>query len=578
MREQEVSGSVGHRPGGVRGELVRVGRPRRQVGGPPRTPGGPPRGRQSGRPSRASRLARAGRLLVAALSTGVLLTSGISWYTYHALTSGLTTSDALAAIQHGAPAKLDGSVNVLLIGLDSRKDMNGNDLPKQFVADDLNAGSSDIGGYNTNTLILLHIPAGGGKVQAFSIPRDDYVETYGPDGTEQGMHKIKEAYGLAKAVAETKLQAQGYTGTALEQRSREAGREATLATVQRFLGVSIDHFAEVNLLGFYDIAQVVQPITVCLNHAVYDPAVQGQGSGADFHAGLNTIDAAQALSFVRQRHYLTNGDLDRTHRQQAFISSVEYKLKQEGLFDDVGKMQALFDVVKKDVVVDTRWNLLDFARQAPDLTGGNVVFNTLPIEGFATRDGEAVNLVDPDQIQGIMRQLVLPPTASSGPAAASSPTASSSPAAEASAAPAASASASATLPGAVAAATVDVLNGSGTPGAAADDSRALTALGFAAGRTGNAPPRGSTVVRYGSGAQAAAGQIAARLGPGTSTVPDPELPARRVEVVLGTGAVPLTGAVPSPDASGSASGGATPAGDIPFQGPAVRMGGIPCVN
>jgi LCP family protein required for cell wall assembly len=570
VREQKVSGGVGHRTGGVRSEPARVGGPRRHGGGPPRTPGGPQRARRGSRPGPADRLARAGRLLVAALSTGVLLTSGVSWYTYHSLTSGLTTSDALSAIQRGAPAKLDDSVNVLLIGLDSRKDMNGNDLPKQFVADDLNAGSSDIGGYNTNTLILLHIPAGGGKVQAFSIPRDDYVETYGADGTEQGMHKIKEAYGLAKAVAETRLEAQGYTGAALEQRSREVGREATLATVQKFLGVRIDHFAEVNLLGFYDIAQVVQPITVCLNHAVYDPAVEGQGSGADFHAGLNTINAVQALSFVRQRHYLTNGDLDRTHRQQAFISSVEYKLKQEGLFDDVGRMQGLFDVVKKDVVIDARWNLLDFAQQAPDLTGGNVVFNTLPIQGFATRGGESVNLVDPDQIQGIMQRLVLHPAA---PAAASASAAPSASATSAAAAPAASVPAIA--PTVAADTTVDVRNGSGTPGEAAADSRALTALGFTPGRTGNASPRGDTVVRYGSGSRTAAEQIAARLGADASAVPDEALPARRVEVVLGSGAVPLTGGAPTASASGSP---APAASDIPFQGPAVRMGGIPCVN
>jgi len=563
VREQEVSGYADHRTGGTRSGASRIGSPRRHGGGPPRIPGGPPRAGRRPRP--AARLARAARLLATMLSTGVLVTSAVSWYTYHSLTSGMTTSDALAAVQHGAPPKLDGSVNVLLIGLDSRKDMNGNDLPKQFVSDDLKAGSSDIGGYNTNTLILLHIPAGGGKVQAFSIPRDDYVQTYGPDGTTQGMHKIKEAYGLAKAVAETSLQAQGYTGSELEQRSREVGREATLATVQSFLGVRIDHFAEVNLLGFYDIAQVVQPITVCLNHAVYDPAVRGQGSGADFHAGLNTIDAAQALSFVRQRHYLTNGDLDRTHRQQAFISSVEHKLKQEGLFDDVGRMQSLLDVVKKDVVIDTRWNLLDFARQAPDLTGGNVVFNTLPIQGFATRGGESVNLVDASQIQGIMRQL----TAHQAPAA----TAPAATAAPADATPAASAPAA--LPAPVGPTTVDVLNGSGTPGVAAADSKAFTAAGFTPGRTGNAAPRGSTVVRYGAGAQAAAKRIAGLLGPDASAVADPALPAHRVQVLLGTGAVPL-GAAAVGAATAAAPSGPAPA--IPFQGPEVRMGGIPCVD
>ncbi|MEY9968155.1 LCP family protein required for cell wall assembly [Streptacidiphilus sp. MAP12-16] len=514
--------------------------------------------RRKGAP-RPSKLVLLGRAVAVAASAGVLLTAGFSWYTYHSLTTGMTSSDALSVTQKNAPPKaLDNSVNLLLIGLDSRKDMNGNNLPNWVVQDELHAGgSSDIGGYNTNTLILLHIPAGGGQVQAFSIPRDDYVQTLNGDGSSQGMHKIKEAYGLAKSVAETKLQAQGVKGAALEQQSREVGREATLATVQQFLGVRIDHFAEVNLIGFYDIAQAVQPITVCLKHATSDPAMAGQGSGANFHAGYNTLNAAQALSFVRQRHNLTNGDLDRTHRQQAFISSVEYKLKQEGLFSDLGKMQSLLDVVKKDVVLDNQWNILDFAQQAPNLTGGKVVFNTLPIQGFATRNQESVNLVDPDQVKRIMQRLIGrdPSPAPSAPAAASS----------------------AAAPVKAAPAVVDVENGSGVTGAAAAESKALVALGYTAGQVGSHAARSHTTVLYGAGADTAAQQIAGNLGAGSATASS-AVKAGHVEVILGAGFTP-----PAVSGSGAQSGsgsGAVPSdtSSIPFQGAAVQAGGIPCVN
>ena len=50
-----------------------------------------------------------------------------------------------------------------------------------------------------------------------------------------------------------------------EQTAREAGRRAEIDTVRRLLGVPIDHFIEVTLVAFFQIAQVVQPITVCLN-------------------------------------------------------------------------------------------------------------------------------------------------------------------------------------------------------------------------------------------------------------------------------------------------------------------------
>ncbi|GGU99289.1 hypothetical protein GCM10010211_78350 [Streptomyces albospinus] len=511
---------------------------------------------------RRSPLVVVGRTALALSSALILLASGVSWAAYNWVSSGLNTSDALNAIGgKNAPKHLDNSVNLLLIGLDSRKDMNGNDLPREFVKDQLHAGSSDIGYYNTNTLILMHIPADGGKVTAFSVPRDDYVQTFNGDGSSQGHFKIKEAYGNAYTVAHDKLSAQGLKGADLEGKSREAGREATLATVQNFLQVPIDHFAEVNLLGFYDIAKVLQPIEVCLKHPVKD-----RYSGADFGAGHQQLNPKQALAFVRQRHGLDGGDLDRTHRQQAFISSVTHKLKSEGVFGDLGKLQGLFDVVKKDLVIDSKFDVLDFAQQATNLTGGNVEFHTLPIAGFGTRNRESVNLVDVPKIQSIVQSMIGGKSGSSGGSDGAKP----SPSAKA-------------APG-----TVDVLNGSGKTGGAADELKALTDMGYTAGKAINFAPRQKTAVVYGAGAQEAGQQIASKLGTG-SAVSSSAVPAGHVHVVLGkdyTGP-PSTGSDSSSGGSGGSgsSGDSKDAGGAPspvpsnaFAGESVKEGGIPCVN
>ncbi|MGW2552900.1 LCP family protein [Streptomyces sp. NPDC001635] len=479
------------------------------------------------------------RAFVWAVAAALLLGCGVTWYTYRSLADGLTKSDALDAVREKAPPHLDNAVNLLLIGLDSRKDMNGNDLPRQFVQDQLHAGSSAIGYYNTNTLILMHIPPDGGKVSAFSIPRDDYVPTLNGDGSPQGDHKIKEAYANAYTTEHDKLAKQGVKGPSLESHSREAGREATLATVQAFTGVPIDHFAEVNLLGFYDIAKVLQPITVCLKHPVKD-----RYSGADFPAGVQQLNAKQALAFVRQRHGLDAGDLDRTRRQQAFISTVTHQLKNQGVWGDIGKLGGLFNVVKKDVVLDSSWNALDFAQQAPNLTGGNVAFHTLPIEGFALRKGQDVNLVDAAKVKSIVQQAFAP---------APSP--------------------SAADPKSVHA-TVDVLNGKGVPGAAAAELKDLTGVGFTAGTTANAAPRITTTVVYGTGAGPAAQQIATRLtspSPTSST----KVPAGHVVVTLGQD-FRLSGSdsnSPSPTPTRS-----TPPASDDISGPAMKAEGVPCVN
>ncbi|MCQ4042535.1 LytR family transcriptional regulator, partial [Streptomyces rubrisoli] len=155
---------------------------RDERGTQPRDGAGGRAARRGSKAPRRSPLVVVGRAVVCLSSAAVLAASGVSWAAYHWITSGLNTSDALDKVGAHGPKHLDNSVNLLLIGLDSRKDMNGNDLPKEFVQDQLHAGSSDIGYYNTNTLILMHIPADGGKVTAFSIPRDDYVQTFNGDG------------------------------------------------------------------------------------------------------------------------------------------------------------------------------------------------------------------------------------------------------------------------------------------------------------------------------------------------------------------------------------------------------------
>jgi len=526
-------------------------------------------GGPGGRSGGASRALLAARAAAVTGSCAVLAVSGVTWYGYHQLTTGVLTSSAIENSQKGAPPKLDNSVNILLIGLDSRKGNDGSDLPGWFVQDELHAGSSsDVGGYNTNSLILLHIPANqSAKVEAVSVPRDDYVMTYNGDGSEQGKHKIKEAYGLAKAAAMPGLEAKGLKGAALEQASREVGREATLTTVQKFLDVRIDHFAEVNLIGFYDIAKAIGPVTVCLNHATKDPAEEGQGSGADFTAGDNVLRTpAQALSFVRQRHNLTDtdgdgngGDFARTHRQQAYITSAEVQLKKDGMFGDLGKLQGLLDVVKKDVVIDDQWNILDFAQQAPNLTGGKVVFNTLPIsamtpEVYIPNEGmQAVNYVSVPQVQRTVQALFgHDPAPAAGPSTPAAP------------APAAHA-------------VVDVLNGSGVTGAAAAEAKVLATAGYTRGRVGDHAPSSSTRVLYGAGAGTAAAQIATRLGTGaagTSTA----VAAGHVEVVLGAG---FTLSTSGASAAGGGAGGSGTAGTphLVFQGPAVEGGnGIPCVD
>jgi len=491
---------------------------------------------------------KAGYALSCVAAALVLAVSGFSYF-FVSDVSGIGGSHAI----NSGPSI--GAQNILLMGLESRTDWNGNILPNDIL-NALHAGSrqgveNGVGGNATNTLILIHIPAGGKKATAFSIPRDDWVnfpQTY--DGQTQG--KIDQAYGDALAAKESQLYQQDpkMPRNQIAFQGNEAGRAAAVDTVEMFTGVHIDHFAEVNLDGFYELANVLGGVEVCLKNPV--PLDTYSGFYAK-KAGYQHLDAKMALAFVRQRHGLVNGDLDRTHRQQAFLDSVMQQLRTEGVLSDLGKINSLLSVARQYVITDSGWHLLDFATQMRGLTSSNLTFHTLPIQAYETIDGQSANQVDPAQIQQIVKGTFYPAPAATGsatPKAASTPSIN---------------------PAQAAKTTVDVYNGGSTSGLAGQVSAALVKDGFTAGLVGNTGALTATQVLYGTGSATSAGQIAKLFG--VSAAASSEVAAGHVQVMLGGNAT-VPGAAPSTSASAPS---VIPTTGV--QGGAVNAkNGIPCVD
>ncbi len=504
--------------------------------------------------ARTRRAAPMARTLLTLASVLTLVVTGYGWYAYRDLSTGLTHSQALDGPGHSGQTTDQGPMNILVMGLDSRLDQNGNPLPKA-VLDQLHAGDSSNGGYNSNVLMVLHVPGGTGHASAISVPRDDYVRLPGePDGVSKA--KIKEGYGLAKDAAEKKLRAQGVRDPlTLEQQGREAGRRQTIQTVQSFLGISINHFVEVTLVGFYDLAKALGSVTVCL-----DGPTQDSFSGAKFVKGRQQLDAAQALAFVRQRRdyvhpELNFTDLDRARRQQAFLASVAYELKSAGTFANPSRLSGLIDVAKQDVVIDSSFDLLSLLEQAPQLVDGNLTFTTLPVKSFENVGGQDVNIVDTEQIRSVVRSLINPDDA---PAPAAPP--------------------SAVLP----TAKVDVVNGTGRDGLAGTVLTGLVARGMTRG-TASTDRRttSSSVLSYSPDALDAATALAGVLD-GVRTRPDPNLTAGRIRLVLGTDFTLPANFTSSPagtastDGNGGPSSGAQAPPAVPTS--SIKAGGIPCVK
>jgi LCP family protein required for cell wall assembly len=265
--------------------------------------------------------------LVCLLAAVLLVVSG-----YANKQVGLTTDLEKGISISNSPTV--GAMNILVMGLESRTNFEGQTLPNSLLTA-MHAGNASavsagqVGAQDTDTLILIHIFAGGQKAVGFSIPRDDLV-TY-PHASYLGITqgKIDQAYDFA--YNESLGQTFGSSDSSNERYllANQAGQAFEIATVEAVTGVHIDHFVEANLAGFYYLAAAFGGIEVCVQPwtAGNDQNLSDQASG--WNAVLDGYDVkkggdqylhlgpAQALAYVRDRDSLPEIDLDRTHRQQA---------------------------------------------------------------------------------------------------------------------------------------------------------------------------------------------------------------------------------------------------------------------
>lgn len=364
-------------------------------------------------PSAASAVKQKGstatKTIVAVISALILAVSGVGYATVGRLDTGMSSASDLSLGEDGlSDPSLDGAADILLVGKDSRTDAQGNPLSEKELAD-LHAGVAE-GEENTDTIMLVRIPEDGSRATAVSIPRDTYVND--PD---YGNMKINAVYASHKndkvqelqqenAQAEAQGEKAPYTDKDIEKRGVEAGREGLLKMVHSLTGVSIDHYAEVGLLGFTLLTDAVGGVEVCLNEDVED-----EMSGANFHKGTQTLDGAQALTFVRQRYNLPRGDLDRIVRQQAYMASLVNKVLDNDTLTSPSKLSKIAKAVERSVVIDDGWDIMGFVTQLAGLAGGNVTFTTIPVTSIDGRGdyGESIVTIDTNEVHRFMEDLAM---------------------------------------------------------------------------------------------------------------------------------------------------------------------------
>ena len=469
---------------------------------------------------------------VAALSLLVLVGSGLAWASFRNFTDTVPRGEPvppLAAGEHDA----DGAAqNILLVGNDSRAGASAAELRALST-------QNDGGSVNTDTMIVLHVPAGGGKPTMVSFPRDSWVTIPG-----FGKGKINSAYGDGYNAAKSAGKS--------EQQADSAGLLLAIKTIDALTGLHIDHYMQVNLLGFYRISNAIGGVSVCLNAAQNpntDSDAYGKGySGINLPAGVSVISGSQALAFVRQRHGLPNGDLDRIKRQQYFLAAAFHKITTAGVLLNPFKLHDLLNAVGSSLLVDPKLDLLGLAREFESLTSGNITYRTIPNDGpqLIYPDGVQTSIVavDTAAMPGFIRQLDGLPADPDLAAAQPAP------------------------PSAV---TLDVLNGTSTAGLAGANAARLRTLGFGVDIVDSAPVQATTtMIEYQAGQQSAAKAVLARV-PGAQLIETSSV--SRVTLVLGTDGRQVTGSPAVTRAPGSGHTAAPATGGV-----AQRTSGLGCIN
>ncbi len=486
------------------------------------------------------------RALAVIVTLAVVVGTGTAWGKIRSFESGINHISS-AALGGGGD---DGAVDVLLVGMDSRTDAHGNPLSQQELAM-LRAG--DDVSTNTDTIILVRIPNNGKSATAISIPRDSYVEAPG-----LGKTKINGVFGQVKLERMKELvEQQGMDPSKAEPLATEAGREALIETVAKLTGVTVDHYAEIGLLGFALITDALGGVNVCLKEPVYEPL-----SGADFPAGWQKLNGPQALSFVRQRHDLPRGDLDRVVRQQAVMASLAHQVISGKTLSSPATMNRLQQAIQRSVVLSDGWDVMEFVKQLQKLAAGKVAFATIPVlkeDGWSDDGMQSVVRVDPQQVRDWVAGLLSDQAQGKTDVLAYSPEQT----------------------------TVNVVNDTDINGLAAAVSDVLAGKGYTPGTVGNNDrgPVQRSQVQAAKADDLGAQGVAKDLG-GLPVVADASVPSGAVRVVLSTdytgpgsdGTEP-SGSGGAADAGAGADAAATASTD-PLQSPVITAASSDpqCVN
>lgn len=391
--------------------------------------------------------------------------------------------------------------NYLIVGSDSRAGITKTDPNSgAFLDDPQYAGKNSSEGQRSDTIMILRVDPSKSTAKLLSLPRDLYVPIAGTDRKD----KINAAFGL--------------------------GQKTLIQTVQDQFGIVINHYAEVDFVGFQRLIDAIGGVRLYFDRQMWD-----SHTGLDVSTtGCHTLNGTQALAFARSRYlwyntlgetsvdtsslrYLSgsqmaaNGwqqdgtsDLGRISRQQLLIRTAIPRAEHKA-FRNPATLNAIMRNIVDSVTLDAGLSTSDLIGLAERFKGFDE--KTLVTYAFPTT---------PETLPSGM-QVLNPDPAKAEPILSRFRDGVGSPESEV---------------------TVRVLNASGISQQAANVAGALDRVGFTIDGTGDAASEGidelaTTQVRYDPSDADAAELVASHLSAPVQLVPSAGLTKGTVEVVTG---------------------------------------------
>jgi LCP family protein required for cell wall assembly len=354
-------------------------------------------------------------------------------------------------------------LNVLVIGSDTRDTA----ADCHIGGDCANGGA----GANADVEMVVHLAADRSNATVMSIPRDTVVPL--PHCTDPT----------------TKVSGGGFSATI--NTSLQWGPACTVTAVHNLTGLTIDHFVMVDFSGVESLSNALGGVQVCVSAKMYDPY-----SKLRLNKGENMVEGASALAFVRSRHGFYDGsDLGREKAQHYFLSAMIREVRSNMNLSDLGTLYKVANAATRALTVD------DGLSGITGLEGLATTMNRVPTDriSFVTMPwtidpGNSAHVIASQPSAGQMFQNIQSDVSYST-AAKGAASSSASPSVAKSSAPARTV-VTPTVSVNKAAVHVQVLNGTGVQGRAADIRTALASNGFSSGliSTGTADSAATTKV------------------------------------------------------------------------------------